>query len=60
MQNMKIMQSLAEKSKLNNEDTTLSPELLHKMDACWRICRVLNLTIEKEHCYEKAPKRVNF
>ena len=31
---------------------TLTPELLHKMDAYWRICRVLSLTIEKEHDYE--------
>lgn len=49
MQNMKIMQSLAEKRELNNEDTTLSAELLHKMDAYGRVCHILSLTIEKEH-----------
>ncbi len=31
---------------------TLSPEPLHKMDACWRVCRILSLIIDKEYDHE--------
>jgi len=37
---------------LNMKTKTPTPELLHKMDAHWRVCYVLSLTIEKEHDYE--------